>query len=253
MKLPVQPTLTDFGLSEDDLALLPKPRIKNIESRYSVFLGIIIFVSISWYFFHHDHILVSLSLIALFGIVIAIPIVIVLTMLFAIAASLEQRYYCAISDTYKRFIAYSEECAGYEKIKKEYDQWLRKGKEDYWRSLSGVAFEEELGKLFVMMGFSVTQTPRTGDGGVDLLVRKNGWLTVVQCKAHNKRIPIGVARELSASMADFRANDAIIACFEGVTKPVLEYIKNKPIKVLTVGQIVELQRLHGNYSDTLLD
>ena len=40
------------------------------------------------------------------------------------------------------------------------------------------------------------------------------WLTVIQCKAHAKRIPTNVIRELSAAMADFKANDAIIACFE---------------------------------------
>jgi restriction system protein len=98
-----------------------------------------------------------------------------------------------------------------------------------------------------MMGYDVSHTPRTGDGGVDLLARKNGRLTVVQCKAHNKRIPIGVARELAASMSDFKASDAIIACYEGVTKPVEEYIKGKRISVLALPQIVELQRLHGNY------
>jgi len=43
-------------------------------------------------------------------------------------------------------------------------------------------------------------------------------------------------------MQDFKAHDAIIACFEGVTKPVLEYIKDKPISVLTINQIVDLQR-----------
>jgi len=95
------------------------------------------------------------------------------------------------------------------------------------------------------MGYNVNFTPRTGDGGVDLFLRKDGKLTVVQCKAHNKRIPIGVARELSASMKDFQADNAIIACFEGVTQPVSEYIKNKPITVLKLGDIVELQRQHG--------
>jgi hypothetical protein len=64
---------------------------------------------------------------------------------------------------------------------------------------------------------------------------------VVQCKAHKGRIPIGVARELCASMADFGAHDAIIACFEGVTQPVIKYIMNKPIQVLDLGDIVVLQ------------
>jgi restriction system protein len=122
----------------------------------------------------------------------------------------------------------------------------------FWRLLSGIAFEKELGALFKMMGDIVKETPRSGDGGVDLLLSMNGQLTVVQCKAHNKRIPIGTARELSASLLDFKANDAIIACFEGVTKPVVKYIMDKPIKVLTVDDIVEIQRKRGSYPKRFL-
>lgn len=74
------------------------------------------------------------------------------------------------------------------------------------------------------------------------MLRKGGRLTVVQCKAHQKKIPICTVRELVASMRDFHADAAILACLEGVTKPVLEYIKNKPISVLNVHQIVQMQR-----------
>jgi hypothetical protein len=83
---------------------------------------------------------------------------------------------------------------------------------------------------------------RTGDGGVDLILRKSDRITVVQCKAHGKKIPIGVARELIASMQDFNAHDAIIACLEGVTKPVQQYIATKPIRVIDVHGILSLQK-----------
>ena len=92
------------------------------------------------------------------------------------------------------------------------------------------------------MGYQVSYTSHTGDGGVDLILQKDTKLTIVQCKAHNKKIPINVARELCASMIDFNAHDAIIACFQGVTQPVIEYIKNKPIKVLDIEAILSLQK-----------
>ena len=141
----------------------------------------------------------------------------------------------------KYFDAYSN----YQKEKQIYELRVAKRHGEYWRSLSGTAFEKELGKLFSLMGYSVDYTPSTSDGGVDLCLRKDGKLTIVQCKAHNKRIPISVARELCASIVDFRANDAIIACFEGVTKPVEVYIANKPITVLHLGDIIALQNQHG--------
>jgi HJR/Mrr/RecB family endonuclease len=99
--------------------------------------------------------------------------------------------------------------------------------------------------LFALMGYAVTPTPSTGDGGVDLILQMDGKRTVVQCKAHTKRIPISVARELAASMRDFNADKAIIACLDGVTKPVAEYIKNKQISVLDLKAIVALQRERG--------
>jgi len=111
--------------------------------------------------------------------------------------------------------------------------------------LSGVEFERELGKLFSLTGYAVSHTSSTADGGVDLLLRKDGKLTVVQCKAHKKPISISVARELFASMMDFKADNAIIACFEGVTKPVGDYIKTKRITVMTVNDIIAHQMKYG--------
>lgn len=49
----------------------------------------------------------------------------------------------------------------------------------FWRLLSGIAFEKELGALFKMMGDIAKETPRSGDGGVDLLLSMNGQLTAI--------------------------------------------------------------------------
>jgi hypothetical protein len=45
-------------------------------------------------------------------------------------------------------------------------------------------------------------------------------------------------------MIDYRANNAIIACFEGLTNPAAKYIGGKGINILTVEQIVALQKQH---------
>ena len=92
------------------------------------------------------------------------------------------------------------------------------------------------------MGYQAQLTPANGDGGVELMLRRSGRLTVVQCKAHAKKLPIGVARELAASMADFKADEAIIACFEGVTGLVMVYVRDKSMNVITSTQIVDMQR-----------
>ncbi len=49
-------------------------------------------------------------------------------------------------------------------------------REEYWESLDGIQFEQELGELFRARGYSVKSTPTSGDQGVDLILAKNGKL-----------------------------------------------------------------------------
>ena len=46
-------------------------------------------------------------------------------------------------------------------------------------------------------------------------------------------------------MLDARADAAIIACFDGVTQPVSEYIRDKRIKVLNVQDIIAYEKATG--------
>ena len=124
----------------------------------------------------------------------------------------------------------------------ESESRLARRREQFWRSLDGISFERELGRLFARMGYAVSATPRTGDGGVDLVLERGGKRTVVQCKAHVSKVGISTARELIASMIDFRAHSGIIAAKSGVTKPVLEYIRGKNIEIYDLREIINLQR-----------
>lgn len=128
----------------------------------------------------------------------------------------------------------------YLKEKEAYDKWRAHLVVAYWRSLSGVQFENELSKLFSSLGYAVEMTPRTGDGGVDLLLRKSATLTVVQCKAHNKPVSIGVVREFSQCIRDFNAQEGIIACFDGLTRPARSYAADKRIRILDLKDIIRL-------------
>ena len=157
----------------------------------------------------------------------------------------EKQLYALFNDDFARYCRYEKSVAIFERQKREHEARLARQQAEYWRSLSGAAFERELGKLFSLMGYTVIHTPGTADGGVDLILRNGGNVTVVQCKAHNKKISISVARELVASMMDFQADDAIIACLEGVTKPVTDYIRTKRITVMTLNDIIAHQKRHG--------
>jgi hypothetical protein len=241
---PIPPTLKEFGLSENDLNRLPKPWFRNsIPGSREVYTFIVLDILVFLLLLHRGIHLSFGYIVGFFGFsfISVIPFMILWVMM----GFFERQLYSALNDQFARYSNYQKAFAAFGRRKQEYDTRVAKQRAEYWRSLSGVAFERELGKLFSLMGYAVTYTPSTADWGVDLCLRKDGKLTVVQCKAHTRRIPFDVAQRLSASMVDFQADNGIIACFEGVTTPAADYIKSKRITVMTLREIVAHQTAYG--------
>jgi restriction endonuclease Mrr len=127
-----------------------------------------------------------------------------------------------------------------ERARQEALRAQQRKREQYWESLGGIEFEQELGKLFMARGYHMQSTPRTGDEGVDLVVTKNGKTTVVQCKAQKARAGQPVVRDLYGSVFHFRADKAILACTGGFTKGVYEFVQGKPIILIDSSDIARV-------------
>jgi hypothetical protein len=254
MDAPRQPVPADFGIAEKDLSDLPQPVFGRPDNvlRKGFWLGIgapIILCA-----FIPLYLLVQRDWGNLIVAFLFAPLAVTLgagltASVISALGSIENKVRIASSPAFRRASQYRSAVDDYRKKLRDYEQWIAaqgreywRRQETFWRRLSGVAFENELACLFRRLGYKITQTPRTSDGGVDLILRKDDRITVVQCKAHDKKISIGVARELVASIQDFNAHDAIIACLEGVTKPVQQYIETKPIRVIDVHGILSLQK-----------
>ena len=123
-----------------------------------------------------------------------------------------------------------------------YKAWELRTRLDYWRSMSGRMFERELGAVFSRLGFSVELTAASGDQGIDIVLRRAGRKTIVQCKATAKPVGPAVARELYGTFQACGADDAILAATAGVTTGVREFIRGKPIAVVTLSEIIDLHR-----------
>ena len=125
---------------------------------------------------------------------------------------------------------------------------LRK-REEYWNGLSGLEFERELGNLCKRRGYKVSFTPVSGDEGIDLILRKNGKTTVVQCKSHKSSVGPAVVRELYGSMVAFRADNAILACTGGFTKGAKEFAHGKPITLVDASDLARMSEIIGGNAD----
>jgi Holliday junction resolvase len=146
---------------------------------------------------------------------------------------------------YERVARFRVALAEYRCDLAKYNALILRQQEQFWRSLDGASFERELGQLFTKLGYHVTATPLTADGGVDLVLERSGQRIVVQCKSHASKVGIATARELVASMIDFQAQKGILAVTSGVTKPVVEYVKRRNIEIYDLHHILSLQREHG--------
>jgi HJR/Mrr/RecB family endonuclease len=130
----------------------------------------------------------------------------------------------------------------YEAAVERYESWWIRTQSDFWRSLSGRAFEIELANLYRRLGFAAQVTATDQDEGVDIWIVRNGHRVPVQCKAHRRPVTPGAARELYGTMQHFGVSAGILASVSGFTGGVYEYAVGKGIELVDLSAILGLQR-----------
>ena len=98
----------------------------------------------------------------------------------------------------------------------------------WWWTLNGWEFEEEVAKVFRLNGYKAKVTKKTGDGGIDIILYKDGLKYLVQCKHYQNPIPASYVRELNGVRLDFGADKLVMVASSGATKQALEFLQNKP-------------------------
>lgn len=109
----------------------------------------------------------------------------------------------------------------------------------FWKEMDGWEFEVDVKTLIERLGNKAELVGGTNDKGVDILVDDD---TVVQCKAHQKPVSPAVARELYGAMTDFGARRAILVSLNGFTNGVMEFVRNKPIELWDVNDLIRMQK-----------
>ncbi|HEX2947152.1 MAG TPA: restriction endonuclease [Clostridia bacterium] len=131
----------------------------------------------------------------------------------------------------------------YSKYKKQADSytfWKQMGKIDYWTNLDGHEFEEVLAALYRRQGYDATVSKQGGDNGIDILLKKNGEIIAVQCKAHKRTIGPTVARDFYGALMHYGYQNGIIASTSGFTYGVHEFVKDKPITLINLNDILKM-------------
>jgi restriction system protein len=89
-------------------------------------------------------------------------------------------------------------------------------------------FEEVVAELLERQGYSITLTPATHDGGVDIFASKrdalDSFLYVVECKKYSasNHVGVGLVRELLGVVATHRATAGVLATTSLFTSGAIE-------------------------------
>lgn len=112
------------------------------------------------------------------------------------------------------------------------------------RSLSWQQFELLVGEAFRRQGYSVQETGLGGaDGGIDLVLRKDGKLTLVQCKRwRTQRVDVKVVREMFGLLAHHQASAVKIIAVGTYTADAQRFAEGKPIELISGDALLELVR-----------
>ena len=132
---------------------------------------------------------------------------------------------------------------------KEYDNYDRITNVEYWNSLNGYEFEENVADLFRKIGYSsVRRTQGSYDGGVDITMEKDGKRYAVQCKHHAKPVGADPLRSLHGILDKY--DEGIFVSLNGYSERAFyeNYSWSKCLKLYDLNGLI---RLYKEYFDNL--
>jgi restriction system protein len=115
---------------------------------------------------------------------------------------------------------------------------------DSLRAMNWKQFELLVGEAFRRQGHRVEETGLGGaDGGIDLILRKDGKTTLVQCKQwRSQRVDVKVVREMYGLLAHHGANAVQIVSVGDYTDDARRFALGKPIELVTGDSLLALVR-----------
>ena len=138
-----------------------------------------------------------------------------------------------------------------EQKRKTQERAMRLQKNYWYNHVQDFEFEDKIGEIFQELGYIVTVTQKSGDGGVDVIIKKDNVIKCVQCKHYNENNPvrIGDIRALWGVKEDFNASGVIMVTTGKISKDGLAFIeKRKPNYELWTIDTIIAKAKEANYN-----
>ncbi|WP_341285189.1 restriction endonuclease [Priestia megaterium] len=110
--------------------------------------------------------------------------------------------------------------------------------------MNGVQFEEYLGELFRTMGYKVENTPRSGDYGADLILKKGRRKIAVQAKRYKGRVGISAVQQIIGAKNFYKADDIWVVTNSYYSKPAKNLGAVNNVKLIDREELIKLSQRH---------
>lgn len=112
-------------------------------------------------------------------------------------------------------------------------------------SMDGFEFEDLIAKLLTEMGYSIEQTKKTGDGGIDIIAHTFEPIIsgkyIIQCKRQKSLVGEAVVRDLFGVIsADKAANKGILITNSRFSSKATSYAHDKNIELIDESALINL-------------
>lgn len=103
-------------------------------------------------------------------------------------------------------------------------------------------FEALVLEMYRRLGWTVRDTPRSNDGGVDGYLTRERYTLVLQCKRQKGNVGEPVVRDLYGSCMHESAAGAVVVTTGGFTESAKAWAKGKPITLVDRSKLMEMVR-----------
>jgi len=113
------------------------------------------------------------------------------------------------------------------------------------RGMQPDEFEQYTALIFTKLGYEAKRVGESGDGGVDIVLRKDGVESYVQCKHYLKNTPSPHdVRDFYGAIVDKLKNGGkgYFVTTKGFTPEAQEFAKDRPIELLDMQRVIEYIR-----------
>jgi len=108
--------------------------------------------------------------------------------------------------------------------------------------MGGEEFEQLCGDYFAALGYTVDFTPLSGDGGIDLVLSRDGELSVAQCKRTRKSVGEPIVRDLYGALHHTGAVEAFLCASSGFSPAARTWAQGKSITLVEGEEIISTLR-----------